>query len=37
MITALRLSWQNPSFELDLSTINNAAGNPVEVTSLSFA
>jgi len=37
MITALRLSWQNPSSNLDLGGINNAAGNPVEVTSLSFA
>ncbi len=37
MITALQLSWQNPSSNLDLGGINNAAGNPVEVTSLSFA
>lgn len=37
MMIALQQSWQKPSYELSLANINNAAGNPVEVTSLSFA
>ena len=37
MITALGTAWTSPSFNLSLNGINNAAGDPVEVTSLAFS
>ena len=37
MITALQTGWTSPSFNLDLHGVNNAAGDPVEVTSLAFS
>ena len=37
MITALQTGWTSPSFNLSLHGVNNAAGDPVEVTSLAFA